>query len=108
MNWLKKLRKEKGYKQSDMAELCGISQSHYGHIETCVRKPSIELAKKIGKVLECDWTSLFDIVPDMGILSNKYSKLVVLDTKTNTPLAIITDEIAETASDDIVIKLTPN
>lgn len=108
MDWLKKLRKERGYKQIEIAKICDITQGCYTHIETGKRKPSVELAKKIAKVLNFEWTLFFENKPDNKILSNHYSKLVVMDSKNNISLAIITNEIVTTASDDIVVKLTPN
>jgi len=45
----------------------------------------------------------------MPILSNDYTKLVVLNTHTGEEIAVIThgDTEVNTASDEIVVKLTP-
>lgn len=43
----------------------------------------------------------------IGILNDDYTKLVVLNTKTDEEIAVITCDDAETSSDDIVIKMTP-
>lgn len=43
----------------------------------------------------------------MPILSEDYTKMVVLDTKTGKEIAVITNEVITTAQDSIVVKLTP-
>ena len=60
MNWLKKTRKNKKLTQCDIANACGYSQTAYCMIENGNRRPSVELAKKIAKVLEIDWTRFYD------------------------------------------------
>jgi len=60
MQWLKQARKKSGFTQTQIAELCGISQTHYGAIETGIRKPSVKVAKKLGTVLSLKWTRFFD------------------------------------------------
>ena len=45
MNLLRQLRGES--KQSEVAKIFGITQSHYGFLENGIRTPSLMLAKKI-------------------------------------------------------------
>ena len=59
MEWLKKRRLELGLKQEELAAQCGISQNHYSNIETGIRKPSVDVAKKIGEVLGVEWTRFY-------------------------------------------------
>lgn len=57
---LKAIRKAKGYyTQESLADAVGVYRSTIGMIETGINKPSVELAKKLGKVLEIDWTLFF-------------------------------------------------
>lgn len=58
--WLIELRSNTEKTQDFMADRVGISRQYYGMIESGVRKPSVELAKKIGKVLNFDWTIFFE------------------------------------------------
>lgn len=44
----------------------------------------------------------------LRIFGNDYAKLTVLNTRTNEELAVITECEITTASDEIVVKLTPN
>jgi putative transcriptional regulator len=48
-NWLKDLRKEKGFTVRDIAKEFGVSFSHYSGIENGVKNPSLFLALKISK-----------------------------------------------------------
>ncbi|MEM1684541.1 MAG: helix-turn-helix domain-containing protein [Nanopusillaceae archaeon] len=48
---LKKYREEKNLKQKDMAKLLGIKEGFYKSLEEGKIKPSIELAKKIEKII---------------------------------------------------------
>lgn len=56
---LKERRKGQQLTQQKTAELCGISASSYCNIENGQRRPSVKVAKRIGKVLAFDWTLLF-------------------------------------------------
>ena len=59
MNWLKRLRTEKGLTQNEVARKAGFSYQLYSHIETGRRTPTVRVAKKIAKVLEFDWTEFY-------------------------------------------------
>ncbi|MFC4712274.1 helix-turn-helix transcriptional regulator [Planococcus dechangensis] len=56
-------RKELGYSHQDVADMCGanITRSFYGLIENGNRRPSIEVAKKIAKLLDIEWTVFFEV-----------------------------------------------
>lgn len=43
----------------------------------------------------------------MNILSEDYTKVVVLDESTGKEIAVIANELITTAADNIVVKLTP-
>jgi len=58
-NKIRDFRKEKGWRQVDLAQKLGILQSEVSDIETGKRKPNIYLAKKIAKVLEKDVNEVF-------------------------------------------------
>ncbi len=57
--WLKDLRENKNFAQDVMAEKAGISPSFYCMIENGDRRPSPEVAQRIGEVLEFDWTKFY-------------------------------------------------
>lgn len=57
---LKLLREEKNFTSSQVAKLSKISISLYSMIENQKRKPSVNTAKKIAKVLGFKWTNFFD------------------------------------------------
>jgi putative transcriptional regulator len=48
-NWLKELRKEKGYTVRTMAKEFGISWTYYSDIENGRKNPSLFLAIKVSK-----------------------------------------------------------
>jgi putative transcriptional regulator len=56
--WLIELRK--GCSQTQIAKAVGITQQMYSAIELGVRRPSVEVAKKIAAVLGFDWTRFFE------------------------------------------------
>lgn len=68
MELLKTLRIAKGYTQSEVAEIVGIKRNSYGNIEVGVRRPSPEVAKRIGKALGFDWT-LFYTDPETEVIA---------------------------------------
>jgi len=58
-NKIRDFRKEKGWRQVDLARKLGILQSEVSDIETGKRKPNIYLAKRIAKVLGKDVNEVF-------------------------------------------------
>ena len=56
--WLIELRK--GRSQAQVAEAAGITQQMYSAVELGVRRPSVEVAKKIASVLGFNWTRFYE------------------------------------------------
>lgn len=56
---LVKKRRSKNLTQAQVAEQSGVSRAHYTHIENGVRRPSPDVAQKIAKLLDFDWTIFF-------------------------------------------------
>lgn len=57
---LRKVREEKKMTQEQLAKETGVIRQTIGEIECGRNKPSVPLAKKIGEILEIDWTGFFD------------------------------------------------
>lgn len=55
---LKAFRMSKGYTQKDVAEMLGISTSHYACIEQGTHNPSTELVKVFCKVFGYEYANL--------------------------------------------------
>lgn len=66
--WLKSARYRRGYTQEDVASRIGISRCYYTQLENQFqgRKPSPRVAKRIGQVLNVDWTMFFDDLESAG------------------------------------------
>lgn len=60
MNFLKEARKNAGLTQAEVAKKAGIKQPTYCNIENSERKPSVEMAKRIGETLGFPWTRFFE------------------------------------------------
>ena len=58
-NRIRKFRKKKQLRQTDLARMIGIFQSELSEIERGIRKPSVYLAKKIAKALGVSLDDLF-------------------------------------------------
>lgn len=58
--WMKEIRKTKGFTMKDVAESAGISESYYCTIENGSRNCPVETAKKIAVVLGFEWTKFFE------------------------------------------------
>lgn len=58
-DWLISYREAKVLTQEQVAELCGIKRPYYTMIETAKRRPSVDVAKKIARVLDFDWILFF-------------------------------------------------
>lgn len=57
--WMRDIRKIKGYSQQHTAQLSGISSSFYADIERGERSPSPHNAQAIGNALGFDWTLFY-------------------------------------------------
>ena len=55
---VKRIRKEKDMTQVEVAGLAKIHKRYYQDIEWCRRTPSVVIAAKLRKALDCDWTDL--------------------------------------------------
>lgn len=60
MGVLKEARIKKKLTQQELADKVGVSRQTISMIEIGANKPSVELAKKIGKVLKFKWSRLFE------------------------------------------------
>lgn len=58
--WLKEMREEKGLTQQEVADKAQMERSYYTMIERGKRKPSVQVAKSIAKVMGFDWTIFFE------------------------------------------------
>lgn len=57
--WLKEYRIKQGLSKGDVAKIIGIDASQIGRYESGERRPSPEVAKKLGKLLKFDWTKFY-------------------------------------------------
>ena len=49
---IKELRQERGLKQNEFAERCGLSQSYLSHIEKGTKEPTLNMLKQISSALD--------------------------------------------------------
>lgn len=61
-NLLTKKRKTLGYTHQDVVDSLGlgITRQYYSMIEKGERRPSVNLAKKLGEILGTNWTVFFE------------------------------------------------
>ena len=57
---LKAIRKERGMTGAALGEKAKVSKSALSMIETGRRRPSVDLAKRLGTALGVDWTLFFE------------------------------------------------
>ena len=62
--WLREIRTAKRMSEQQVADNAGIAQPFYHNIEVGQKNPSTNTAKRIGAVLDFDWTRFFDDDPD--------------------------------------------
>jgi DNA-binding XRE family transcriptional regulator len=60
MDWLKEYRNHTGMSGAAVARAVGIAPQYYNFIESGKRRPSVDAAKRIAKVLGFDWTEFFE------------------------------------------------
>ena len=57
---LKEKREAKKMTQSQVAQAVGIARESYTNIENGARRPSVQVAQKLGAVLDFNWPDLFE------------------------------------------------
>lgn len=60
MKDLVEIRKKLKLTQQQVAERAGMNRAYYTMIETGIRRPSPEVAMRLGKALEFDWTRFYE------------------------------------------------
>lgn len=58
--FLKEARKKKNLTQRDVAKAAGMNRVVYCEIENGKRNPSVKLAKKLGQILDVDWSEFYE------------------------------------------------
>ena len=56
---LKAAREAAGMTQEQLAGKVGVTRQAIGQYETGINRPSVDVAKSIGKELDFDWTLLY-------------------------------------------------
>lgn len=57
---LREIRRNMGLTGANISEKTGITQQYYSAIETGRRRPSVEVAKRLGAALGFHWPMLFE------------------------------------------------
>ena len=68
--WLRQARLDRSLTQAETAEAVGIAQNSYSNIENGARRPSPELAQRLGAVLGFRWTRFFEDEPGFEQTTN--------------------------------------
>ena len=58
--WLILHRRKRNLTQMLVAMQAGISRAYYTQLELAQRDPSVKVAKKLGIILEFDWSRFFE------------------------------------------------
>lgn len=107
-----RIMKNKKMKQADVARAAGMTPKDFNALLCGRRLLREEHVNPICRALDITPNDLFreeshrDIKP-IYMWGNAYSKLTVVDTAREAELAVITEDDIDTASPDIVVKLTP-
>lgn len=60
MHVLQKLRETNNVQGIDLAKMCGVTRQHISNIEHGHVKPSVPLAKKLGRIFGVDWKVFYE------------------------------------------------
>lgn len=58
-NWLREIRAQKGMTLQMVAKEAGVTWQSLSYYESGERRPSPEVAQKLGKILGFDWTAFY-------------------------------------------------
>lgn len=68
--WLEDIRKQLDLTHEEVAIRAGISRHYYTMIANGNRRPSVAVAKRIGKAMDFDWTLFFDETCNESLQNN--------------------------------------
>ena len=95
-------------KQSDIAAAAGISPQRLNDMIKGRKPLSLKLVVPVCRAVGCTPNELFGWEDDgMGILSDQFTKMVVVDLSTGKEIAAVTNDLITTAGDNIAVRLTP-
>lgn len=57
---VKRARQAKGFSQGDIGDMFGFTRQYYQQIEVGTKRPSIEMAKTLGELLDIEWTTFYE------------------------------------------------
>jgi len=57
-NNLKRIRAQRGMTQGQVSELAKIHKRYYQDLEACLKTPSVAIAARLQRALQCDWPDL--------------------------------------------------
>ncbi len=60
MSFLRKIRIKNKLTLSEVSKQIGIAEGYLSQLETGHRRPSVEIAKKLGDFYKIDWTKFFE------------------------------------------------
>lgn len=75
---MKKLRKAKGLKQKELAELTGLSESAISQLESGKRLPSYETLLKIAEALDCESADLLSTRTNRPVISEQFVSFPII------------------------------
>lgn len=58
--WLQTFREQSGMSQEEVATHVEITRQYYGMIENGIRNPSVDVAQKLGALLNFNWIIFFE------------------------------------------------
>ena len=98
-----------GITKSSIAKDIGVSPQQFSNALHGRRPFPLKWIGALCERLHCDPNALLGWKDNqkMRYLSDDFSKLVVLDTKTGNEIAVVTNELITTADTNFVVKLTP-
>lgn len=73
-DWLIKLRIDQNITQEKVADMSEIERTYYNMIENGKRRPGPEVAQRLGRTLNFDWTIFFNNESNETTLKEEASK----------------------------------
>lgn len=89
MRNLKKIRKLRGLKQKELAEMVGVTESAISQYESGNKVPSFEVALKLAEALDCESA---DLVSERDILFEQKNPVTESDGKQIIDMSLLNDE----------------
>ena len=104
---IRRIMEEQKLTQAEVAERSGYTKQQFNDMLQGRKRILADYLPRIAEAMGVEPGEIFRKADGNGILSHRYTRIIVGDLESKKELAVISEDLVTTASDNIVVKLVP-